>query len=157
VKPDCNRLTGSGATVTTADVNSVIGDCIVLRTRAKAAACARKVRFVATVAIALTTNIVGAPFDFSWPTRPRTHVMAPMDSLVISPTATAHIVFLHGTVASRQASKCSAMNLLCGDETISLCPTGTSRTVSPPQASGPQCALCRSKLPALLKKVMWPE
>ena len=39
-------------------------------------------------------------------------------------------------------------------ETMSSWSAGTSRTVSPPRASGPQCALCRSELPALLNIVM---
>ena len=55
---------------------------------------------------------------------------------------------------SRQASKCSARSLQCGGRTMCLCDAGTSRTVSPPRASGPQCALCRLELPALLNIVM---
>ena len=58
------------------------------------------------------------------------------------------------SAALRQASKRSASSLLCGDATMSSCPAGTSRTVSPPRASGPHSALCRSELPALLNIVM---
>ena len=62
----------------------------------------------------------------------------------------------HGSClpASRQASKYFASSLLCGGKTISACPAGTSRTVSPPCAKGAQSALCRSELPALLNIVM---